>query len=50
MGARGAALTMLLSQTGAQILFNALDPATRPLFRMQCRALVPFASWRSANS
>jgi PST family polysaccharide transporter len=50
MGARGAALTMLLSQTGAQILFNALDPATRPLFRMQCRALVPFARWPSENS
>jgi PST family polysaccharide transporter len=50
MGARGAALTMLLSQTGAQILFNALDPATRPLFRMQVRALVPFVSWRSASS
>jgi polysaccharide transporter, PST family len=45
MGARGAALTMLLSQTGAQILFNVLDPATRPLFRMQLRALVPFARW-----
>jgi PST family polysaccharide transporter len=50
MGARGAALTMLISQTGAQILFNAFDPATRALFRMQCRALVPFASWRSASS
>ncbi|MFI5371935.1 MAG: flippase [Candidatus Eisenbacteria bacterium] len=42
MGARGAALTMLISQTVAQLLFNAVDPSTRGLFRMQCRALVPF--------
>jgi PST family polysaccharide transporter len=42
LGARGAALTMFLSQTIAHVGLNACFADTRPLFRMQCRAFVPF--------
>jgi PST family polysaccharide transporter len=40
-GARGAALATLVSQTFAYVFANALFPSTRPLFRMQMRALLP---------
>jgi len=40
-GAIGAAAATLVSQALSMIAFNALTPATRELFRMQCRALVP---------
>ena len=41
LGARGAAITMLVSQAFAQLLLNACFAETRPLFRMQCRAFLP---------
>ena len=41
LGARGAAIGMVGSQTVAQFALNALFPSTRGLFRMQCRAFVP---------
>lgn len=41
LGARGAAITMVVSQTIAQFLLNACFAETRPLFLMQCRAFVP---------
>jgi PST family polysaccharide transporter len=39
-GARGAALATLLSLTFAYVFANALFPSTRPLFRLQMRALL----------
>jgi polysaccharide transporter, PST family len=42
LGARGASVSMVLSQTLALVGLNAFFPATRGLFRMQCRALVPW--------
>jgi PST family polysaccharide transporter len=42
LGARGAAISMLVSQLVAQILVNALTRDTRHLFVMQCRAFFPF--------
>ena len=41
LGARGAAITTLVSQTIAQILLNACFAETRGLFRMQLRAFIP---------
>lgn len=41
-GARGAAVSLLVSQVFAQILLNACFAETRGLFRMQLRALLPF--------
>jgi PST family polysaccharide transporter len=41
-GAMGAATATLLSQIVASILLNAMLPSTRGLFRMQCRALLPW--------
>ena len=40
-GARGAALAALVSLTLAYVFANALFPSTRPLFRLQMRALLP---------
>jgi len=40
-GPRGAAITMLVSQTVAQVLLNACFAETRPLFRMHMRAFLP---------
>ncbi len=42
LGARGAALSMVLSQALAHLGLNAVFPETRGLFRMQCRALLPW--------
>ena len=41
LGARGSALATLLAYTVAHVLVNAIQPHTRPLFRLQCRALLP---------
>jgi PST family polysaccharide transporter len=41
-GAWGSALAMVVSQTFAYWILNVFFADTRPLFRMQCRALVPF--------
>ena len=43
LGARGAALATLISQTAAYWLANAAFPSTRGLFRLQCRALLRMA-------
>jgi len=43
-GARGAAMAVIIANTLAYIGVNALVRETRPLFRLQLRALVP---WRS---
>jgi PST family polysaccharide transporter len=45
LGARGSAITMVVSQFIAVFLLNALFPSTRALLRMQCRAFLP---WRRA--
>jgi PST family polysaccharide transporter len=42
LGARGSALATLLAHFVAHVLVNALVPHTRPLFRLQCRALLPW--------
>lgn len=42
IGARGAAITMLVTQFVAQLLVNAVPRNTRGLFLMQLRALLPF--------
>ncbi len=42
LGARGAAISMLVSQFVAQVLVNALPRNTRGLFLMQLRAFFPF--------
>jgi PST family polysaccharide transporter len=42
LGARGAALASVISQTAAYWLANGIFPATRGLFRLQCRSLIPF--------
>jgi Na+-driven multidrug efflux pump len=44
LGAPGAAVSMVASQTVAQLLLNACFAESRPLFAMQCRAFVPW--WR----
>ncbi len=41
LGARGAALATLVSQSVAQVGLNGLFPASRKLFVMQLRALLP---------
>ena len=41
LGARGSALSTLLAYVVAYVLMNAVTPQTRPLFRLQCRALLP---------
>jgi PST family polysaccharide transporter len=41
LGARGSALATLLAYLVAHVLMNAITPHTRPLFRLQCRALLP---------
>lgn len=41
LGARGAAITTLVSQTLGQVVLNACFAETRPLFSMQCRAFLP---------
>jgi polysaccharide transporter, PST family len=41
LGARGSALATLLAFLVAHVLMNAVTPHTRPLFRLQCRALLP---------
>ncbi len=41
LGARGAAITTLVSQTVGQVALNACFTETRPLFRMQMRAFLP---------
>ena len=46
LGARGAATSMLVSQALAYLALNACFRETRPLFRMQCRALTPWPTPR----
>ena len=41
LGARGAAIAMVISQTAAHVLTNLAFPSTRALFRLQWRAVVP---------
>jgi PST family polysaccharide transporter len=41
LGARGAAISMVATQTFATWILNGLLPGTRSLFLMQCRALFP---------
>ena len=40
-GARGSALATLLAYVVAHVLMNAVMPHTRPIFRLQLRALLP---------
>ena len=40
-GARGAAIAAIVSHTAAFWLVNSVFPATRDLFRLQCRAFLP---------
>lgn len=40
-GATGAALASLAAQALSGVLFNAMTASTRPLFFLQCRALIP---------
>lgn len=42
-GAKGAALSTVAALAMANFLANAINPNTRPIFVMQCRALMP---WR----
>ena len=44
LGARGAAISLVVSQSFAHWIMNGLSRDTRELFLMQCRALVP--GWR----
>jgi len=46
LGARGAATSFLVSQALAYLALNACFRETRPLFRMQCRALMPWPAPR----
>jgi PST family polysaccharide transporter len=42
LGARGSALATLVAHFVSAVLMNALLPHTRMLFRLQCRALLPW--------